>query len=295
MSGELPGTMKSPYAPARTILILGSMDARGAFSAGVLKTFADVGMQFDEIRASWVGALNAAYFLTGQVDDLISLWKYHAQGRNAADWIRGWLPCPAIMDHEYVLRNILDRALPLVAARAPYATRALRIALLDQSLRSISKAPPVAADAMVDFLRRYCRRQVEQVIGAIGERPSTAVADPLPLHESDLTSGDDVFVVLDQPIDKFDVHNTLERLWGRLTCGGSRLALRPPLRGHISHLRRTCAWLQAGHPSLVLIRPDGDADGRVHRHWIRSSHVKRALSQGREHAYRALEQWSAAR
>lgn len=58
-----------------TALVLSGGGAKGAFQAGALEVLRDSGFTFDAISGISVGSLNGAMLATGQLDELIEVWR----------------------------------------------------------------------------------------------------------------------------------------------------------------------------------------------------------------------------
>ena len=59
----------------KTALVLAGGGARGAYEAGVWQALTELGVEFDMVCGTSVGAINAAMVVQGDVDKLNTLWK----------------------------------------------------------------------------------------------------------------------------------------------------------------------------------------------------------------------------
>lgn len=56
-------------------LVLSGGGARGAYQAGVIKALTELGLKFNLIAGTSVGALNAAFVAAGKVDKMVEIWE----------------------------------------------------------------------------------------------------------------------------------------------------------------------------------------------------------------------------
>ena len=68
-----------------TALILAGAGARGIIQAGMIRAFVDLGLEYDALYGSSVGALNGAMLHAGQIEDLIALWM-NVRNKDVYTW-----------------------------------------------------------------------------------------------------------------------------------------------------------------------------------------------------------------
>lgn len=56
-------------------LVLEGGGAKGAYQIGVVKALREAGFEFDAITGTSIGAINAAYLVQGNFDEIYKLWK----------------------------------------------------------------------------------------------------------------------------------------------------------------------------------------------------------------------------
>jgi len=95
-------------------LVLEGGGVRSAFSAGVLKSFAEAGLAVDSIFATSTGSMNAAYFCAGQIDGALTVWRDHVAGKKIINYLRLFTPTatPGI-DFDYMIDEVMGHIVPL--------------------------------------------------------------------------------------------------------------------------------------------------------------------------------------
>jgi predicted patatin/cPLA2 family phospholipase len=94
---------------ARTALVIQGGAMRGVFTAGALCALEALGLRaaFDAVYGSSAGAVNGAYFLTGQVTLGTSIYYEDINNRTFIDWRR--LAAGAAVDIDYCYEEVVGR------------------------------------------------------------------------------------------------------------------------------------------------------------------------------------------
>lgn len=103
---------------------------RGAFAVGVLHELAGrLPEPPSHVFATSSGAPNAAYFVTGQIDDGVRIWEGFTHGRQLIDFANLVRPRPVMMVEELV--SVFRDTVPLAADRLDTVATELHISVTD--------------------------------------------------------------------------------------------------------------------------------------------------------------------
>jgi predicted patatin/cPLA2 family phospholipase len=95
----------------RTGLVVQGGGMRGVYSMGALTALEDAGLtrSFDIVVGSSSGAINAAYFLSGQAAEAVDLYTRHLNNRRFINCLRPW----KIVDIDFLVDVVLKQRRPL--------------------------------------------------------------------------------------------------------------------------------------------------------------------------------------
>ena len=99
------------HGRAKVALVVQGGGMRGVYSMGVLCALESVGLSnsFDVVLGSSAGAINGAYFLSGQAQDAVEVYVEYLSNRKFINFVRFW----KAVDIDYLVDVVLKTKCPL--------------------------------------------------------------------------------------------------------------------------------------------------------------------------------------
>ena len=193
---------------------------RGTYSIAALAALEDEGLSacFSLMCASSAGALNSAYYLAGQANAAVDVYIDHLSNRRFVNPLRVW----RIMDIDYLVDEVLTKAVPLDVDGVRSSATELRIVLTDAVTGDVETVDPQdPAISLMEALRATAALPV--LFGRevrIGDRKFVdgGLRGALPL-ELCLEANRDILVILTRPITHRRVVPGEFVSWGMRTLG----------------------------------------------------------------------------
>lgn len=203
---ELRARATGAARTGRLALVVEGGTKRGAYSAGMLVALEQLGYGpglFDAIYAASAGALNAAYFISGQLPAGIRVYYEDLHGREFVDPFRPLRERKRILSLDYVFDVALGERQPLEASAVIEAAKLRPVATDVDLAEAVAFEPADDPSNLIAQLRASCT--LPFLAGApfeIGGRRylDASLTEPIPFERAQIDGSTHVLVLSTRPL-----------------------------------------------------------------------------------------------
>jgi predicted patatin/cPLA2 family phospholipase len=274
---------------ARIALAIEGGAMRGVVSAGMVAALEQLGLTdaFDAVYGSSAGAINGAYFLTGQANLGATIYSEDINNRRFIDLWRPLAGRP-IVDLGFLIEHVARRLKPLATDRVLASASPLTVIATDVQAASTAALRDFAnADALFAALRAGATMPIvagPPVTYAGRAYLDASLTQPIPVPIAEADGFTHILVLLTRPTDGGPGSSALDRWYvmprlRRISPGLA--ALYAERREPYAALLRDIAAGRgpAGRASVLGIRPAGPEVSRLERD---ATKLKAAAARGHE-------------
>jgi len=269
---------------------------RGVVSAGMVAALEQLGLTdaFDAVYGSSAGAINGAYFLTGQANLGATIYSEDINNRRFIDLWRPLVGRP-IVDLGFLIEHVARRLKPLATDRVLASASPLTVIATDVQAASTTALRDFAnGDALFAALRAGATMPIvagPPVTYAGRAYLDASLTQPIPVPIAEADGFTHILVLLTRPTDGGPGSSMLDRWYvmprlRRISPGLAALyaGRREPYAALLRHI--AAGRGPAGRASVLGIRPTGPEVSRLERD---AAKLRAAAAKGFEGVMRAFK------